>query len=232
MRELQRNAVTEIEVGDKAERQPVKLQRGERGSVPPRHLAASKLGADANYKAFQFSTGAALSRSQIYAAFTGEGSPLDMSGALPHARPSALRHDAGGRASRAALREPRAVQGRARQRGARRVPGQDHRLARRAEDRRQADGAGAAALRDGRVRTQSRSSRSSPTTWCAATARPRARSTRICCSISKRAAFPRTRPARLLIQAFVGEAVERVEHEALREALLKASAEWLGVSFD
>ena len=41
-----------------------------------------KLDADANYKAFQFSTGAALSRSQIYAAFTGEGSSLDVSGAL------------------------------------------------------------------------------------------------------------------------------------------------------
>ena len=59
----------------------VKLQREERGSLPPRHLAV-KLDADANYKAFQFSTGAALSRSQIYAAFTGEGSTLDVSGAL------------------------------------------------------------------------------------------------------------------------------------------------------
>ncbi len=36
----------------------------------------------------------------------------------------------------------------------------------------------------------------------------------------------------LLIQAFVGEAVERIEHEGLREALSKASAEWLGMTFD
>ena len=49
---------------------------------------------------------------------------------------------------------------------------------------------------DGRVRLKSQSLRSSPTTWCAATARPRARSTRSCCSTSKPAAFPRTRPAR------------------------------------
>ena len=41
-----------------------------------------KIDTDANYKAFQFSTGAVLSRSQIYAAFTGEGSSLDVSGAL------------------------------------------------------------------------------------------------------------------------------------------------------
>ena len=31
----------------------------------------------------------------------------------------------------------------------------------------------------------------------------------------------------LLIQAFVGEAIEAVEHEALREALIGAAATWL-----
>jgi len=36
----------------------------------------------------------------------------------------------------------------------------------------------------------------------------------------------------LLIQAFVGEALERVEDEALRDALARASAAWLGVKFD
>ena len=43
---------------------------------------------------------------------------------------------------------------------------------------------------------------------------------------------PEIQARALLIQAFVGEAVERIEHEPLREALSKASAEWLGVSFD
>ena len=193
--ELQRNAVTEIEVGNKASLNHVKLQK-ESGTAFHLVTWLLKLDTDANYKAFQFSTGAVLSRSQIYAAFTGEGSALDVSGALlmrGHQHCDTTLHC---RASRAALRKPRAVQGGARQRGAWRVPGQDHRLARRAEDRRQADGASPAALRDGRVRTQSRSLRSSPTTWSAATARPLARSTRICCFISSLAAFRRFRPAR------------------------------------
>jgi len=44
--------------------------------------------------------------------------------------------------------------------------------------------------------------------------------------------IPEVQARALLIQAFVGEAIERIEHEPLREALSKASAEWLGVSFD
>ena len=149
--ELQRNAVTEIEVGNKASLNHVKLQK-ESGTAFHLVTWLLKLDTDANYKAFQFSTGAVLSRSQIYAALHRRRICPRRLRRAPDARPSALRHDAPCRASRAALHEPRAVQGGARQRGARRVPGQDHRLARRAEDRRQADGAGAAALRDGRVR--------------------------------------------------------------------------------
>ena len=80
-RELQRNAVTEVEVGNKASLNHIKLQREGEAAF---HLVTwlVKLGTDANYKAFQFSTGAALSRSQIYAALHGEGSSLDVSGAL------------------------------------------------------------------------------------------------------------------------------------------------------
>ena len=44
--------------------------------------------------------------------------------------------------------------------------------------------------------------------------------------------IPEREARALLIQAFVGEAVERIEHEGLRDALAKASAEWLGVTFD
>ena len=36
----------------------------------------------------------------------------------------------------------------------------------------------------------------------------------------------------LLVQAFVGEAIERIEDEALRDALGHASAAWLGISAD
>ncbi len=41
--------------------------------------------------------------------------------------------------------------------------------------------------------------------------------------------IPEDEARALLIQAFVGEALERIEHEDLREALSAASAEWLGV---
>jgi Fe-S cluster assembly protein SufD len=44
--------------------------------------------------------------------------------------------------------------------------------------------------------------------------------------------IPEREARALLIQAFVGEAVERIEHEGLRDALNKTSAEWLGVTFD
>jgi Fe-S cluster assembly protein SufD len=44
--------------------------------------------------------------------------------------------------------------------------------------------------------------------------------------------IPEAEARALLIQAFVGEALERVEDEALRDALVRASAAWLGVEFD
>jgi Fe-S cluster assembly protein SufD len=44
--------------------------------------------------------------------------------------------------------------------------------------------------------------------------------------------IPEAEARALLIQAFIGEALERVEHAELRDALSRASAEWLGVSYD
>ena len=41
--------------------------------------------------------------------------------------------------------------------------------------------------------------------------------------------IPEDQARALLIQAFIGEALERIEHEDLREALAASSAEWLGV---
>ena len=41
--------------------------------------------------------------------------------------------------------------------------------------------------------------------------------------------IPEDEARALLIQAFVGEALERIEHEGLREAFSASSAEWLGV---
>jgi Fe-S cluster assembly protein SufD len=44
--------------------------------------------------------------------------------------------------------------------------------------------------------------------------------------------IPEPEARALLIQAFVGEAFEQVDNEALRDAFAAASAEWLGVRFD
>ncbi|MBC8013666.1 MAG: Fe-S cluster assembly protein SufD, partial [Methyloceanibacter sp.] len=81
VRGLQRNAATEVRVGDKAAIKHVKLQREGEDAL---HLSTwlVELGADARYDAFQFSTGASLARNQIYARFAGEGSALDISGAF------------------------------------------------------------------------------------------------------------------------------------------------------
>ena len=44
--------------------------------------------------------------------------------------------------------------------------------------------------------------------------------------------LPEAQARALLIQAFVGEALEKVEDEGLRDVLARASAEWLGVDYD
>jgi len=77
---LQRNAVTEIEIGDKAAIHHIKFQRE---AVETTHLGIwlATIGADARYDAFQVSTGALLGRNQIYVGFDGEGSSTDVSGA-------------------------------------------------------------------------------------------------------------------------------------------------------
>ena len=81
IRGLQRNAVTELLVGDKAAVRHVKIEREGDDAL---HLSTwlVELGADARYDAFQFSTGAAVIRNQVYARFAGEGSALDISGAF------------------------------------------------------------------------------------------------------------------------------------------------------
>jgi Fe-S cluster assembly protein SufD len=44
--------------------------------------------------------------------------------------------------------------------------------------------------------------------------------------------LPEAQARALLIQAFVGEAIELIESEGLRSALQRASADWLGVKLD
>jgi FeS assembly protein SufD len=77
---LLRSAVTEVKVGDKGAIRHIKVQRE---AVETTHLNvwSANLGADARYDAFQLSTGANLARNQLYVRFDGEGSSTDVSGA-------------------------------------------------------------------------------------------------------------------------------------------------------
>ena len=76
---LQRNAVTEVKVGEKAALRHVKLQREGEDTI---HLSTwlVELAADARYDVFQFSTCSSVARNQVYLRFAGEGSVLDISG--------------------------------------------------------------------------------------------------------------------------------------------------------
>ncbi|MHA1518279.1 MAG: Fe-S cluster assembly protein SufD [Alphaproteobacteria bacterium] len=77
---LLRNAVTEVKLGDKSAIHHLKLQREAPETI---HLNVwlTNLAADARYNAFQVSLGAAVARNQLYVGFDGEGSATDVSGA-------------------------------------------------------------------------------------------------------------------------------------------------------
>ena len=115
---------------------------------------------------------------------------------LPGAGPRAHRHDARRRSRGPGLHEPRAVQGRARGRGPRHLPGQGHRAAGCAEDRRQADGESADAVAQCRVRFQARARDLCRRRCLRPRLDQRRPRPRICCSIAGRAASRSRRRAR------------------------------------
>lgn len=77
----QMNTASEVLVGDNAKVSHVKVT-SDMGSVT--HLAnwLVELGADCTYLAFQYTAGVGLARNQIRATFKGEGAKLDISGAF------------------------------------------------------------------------------------------------------------------------------------------------------
>src|SRR5215813_11753262 len=228
--ELQRNAVTEVEVGNKASLNHVKLQREGEAAF---HFVTwlVKIDTDANYNAFQFSTGAALSRSQIYAAFAGEGSSLDVSGALlmrghQHCDTTLLvEHHVPRCTSRELFKavldnEARGVfQGKIIvSPGAQKTDGKQ--------------------MAQGLLLSETAEFDSKPEleifaddVVCGHGSTSGQIDENLLFYLESRG-IPEDQARALLIQAFVGEAVERIEHEGLREALSKASADWLGVTFD
>ncbi|HEV3242083.1 MAG TPA: Fe-S cluster assembly protein SufD [Methyloceanibacter sp.] len=228
--ELQRNAVTEIEIGNKSSLNHIKLQREDDTAF---HLVTwlVKLDADANYRAFQFSTGAALSRSQIYAAFTGEGSTLDVSGALlmrghQHCDTTLLvEHRVPRCTSRELFKavldnEARGVfQGKIIvSPGAQKTDGKQMAQALLLSETAEFDSKPELEIFADDV-------------VCGHGSTSGQIDEDLLFYLEARG-IPEREARALLIQAFVGEAVERIEHEGLRQALSKASAEWLGVTFD
>jgi len=78
---VQRNSVTELVAGDASEVHHIKLQNEITQSA---HFTTwmTRLGAGVTYRAFQFSIGAALARNQLFIRFAGEGSVSHVSSAV------------------------------------------------------------------------------------------------------------------------------------------------------
>ena len=230
IRGLQRNAVTEVRVAEKAALRHVKLERDGEDAL---HLSTVlvELAGDARYDAFQFSTGASFVRSQVYLAFMGEHSTADISGAflmrgqqhcdttllvehrVPHCTSRELFKGVLDNEARGVFQGKIIVSP-----GAQKTDGKQM--------------AGALLL------SESAEFDSKPELEIFADD--------VVCGHGSTAGqidedllfyleargIPDTQARALLIQAFVGEALERVDDEALRDALAHASAAWLGVKVE
>ena len=227
---LQRNAATEVRVGDKAAIDHVKFQREGDGAL---HLGTSlvRLGADARYQAFQFSTGAALSRNQIVARFDGENSRANISGvALLRGRQHCdttilVEHLVPHCGTRELLKTVLDDEARGVFQGKIIVaPG-----AQKTDSKQMAQ---ALLLGDGaEFDSKPELEIFADDVVCGHGSTSGQIDEDLLFYLESRG-IPEVQARALLIQAFVGEAVERIDHEAVREALSRASAEWLGVSFD
>ena len=177
---------------------------------------------------FAFTTGGAWSRNQLFLRLAGEGTMAGIRGATllsgrQHVDTTMVVDHAVGR-----LQKPRTVQVRARRRKPRGVPGQDHRAARRR--RRPTPRWRSHAL----LLSENAEADSKPEleifaddVLCGhgATA---GRARRGAAVLSQRPRHPPKEAEALLIQAFIGEAIEGIEHAGLREALIEATAAMAG----
>ncbi|MET0689268.1 MAG: Fe-S cluster assembly protein SufD [Methyloceanibacter sp.] len=227
---LQRNAATEVRVGDKAAIDHVKFQREGDGAL---HLGTSlvRLGADARYQAFQFSTGAALSRNQIFARFDGENSQANISGvALLRGRQHCdttilVEHLVPHCGTRELLKTVLDDEARGVFQGKIIVaPG-----AQKTDSKQMAQ---ALLLGDGaEFDSKPELEIFADDVVCGHGSTSGQIDEDLQFYLEARG-IPEAAARALLIQAFVGEALERVENDALRDAFAAASAEWLGVDYD
>ncbi|HKQ54256.1 MAG TPA: Fe-S cluster assembly protein SufD [Methyloceanibacter sp.] len=227
-RNLQRNAVTELRVGAKAAVKHVKIQRD---SAEAFHLSTwlVELGADARYEAFQFSTGAALARNQIYLRFAGEGAAAEICGAflargrqhcdttllvehrVPHCVSreffkGVLDGDARGIFQGKIIVSP----------GAQKTDGKQM--------------AGALLLSEtAEFDSKPELEIFADDVVCGHGSTSGQIDDELLFYLEARG-IPEAEARALLVQAFVGEAIERIEDEGLREALRAAAADWLGLS--
>jgi Fe-S cluster assembly protein SufD len=230
IRGLQRNAVTEVRVAEKAALRHVKLERDGEDAL---HLSTVlvELAGDARYDAFQFSTGASFVRSQVYLAFMGEHSAADISGSflmrgqqhcdttllvehrVPHCTSRELFKGVLDNEARGVFQGKIIVSP-----GAQKTDGKQM--------------AGALLL------SESAEFDSKPEleifaddVVCGHGSTSGQIDEDLLFYLEARG-IPDTQARALLIQAFVGEALERVDDEALRDALAHASAAWLGVKVE
>jgi Fe-S cluster assembly protein SufD len=230
LRGLQRNAATELRIGEEAAIKHVKVQREGEDAF---HLSTwlAELAADARYDAFQFSTGAGLSRSQIYAAFAGQGSAIDISGAFlqrgrQHGDTTLLvEHKVPRCVSRELFKGVLDDEARGVFQGKIIV----------SPDAQKTDGkqmAGALLLSEtAEFDSKPELEIFADDVICGHGSTSGQIDQDLLFYLEARG-IPESEARALLIQAFVGEALERIEDEALRDALAHASAEWLGVRYD
>jgi FeS assembly protein SufD len=227
---LQRNAVTEVKLAGKAALRHVKVQR-ERDDAFHLSTWLVALAAESRYDAFQFSVGSALARNQIYAKFTGEGAEANISGAfllrgrqhcdttilvehlVPHCGTRELLKAVLDDDARGVFQGKIVV-----------APG-----AQKTDSKQMAQ---ALLLSEGaEFDSKPELEIFADDVVCGHGSTSGQIDEDLLFYLEARG-IPESEARALLIQAFVGEALERIEDEALRDALARASADWLGVSYD
>ena len=227
---LQRNAATELTVGAKAAVKHIKVQR-ESGDAFHLSTWLVELGPDARYDAFQFSAGAALARNQVYLRFAGEGAAAELSGAfllrdrqhcdttllvehrVPHCTSRELFKGVLDGESRGVFQGKIIVSP-----GAQKTDGKQM--------------AGALLLSEtAEFDSKPELEIFADDVVCGHGSTSGQIDDDLLFYLEARG-IPEADARALLVQAFVGEAIERIEDEALRDALGQASASWLGISAD
>lgn len=227
---LQRNSVTEVKLGEKAALKHVKLQHEKDDAI---HLTTwlVALSAGSRYDAFQFSVGAALARNQIYAKFIGENAEANISGVfllrgrqhcdstilvehlVPHCETRELLKAVLDNEARGIFQGKIVV-----------APG-----AQKTDSKQMAQ---ALLLSEGaEFDSKPELEIFADDVVCGHGSTSGQIDQDLLFYLEARG-IPEAQARALLIQAFVGEALEQIEDEALRDALARAAAEWLGVRYD